>query len=164
MRRAPLVLAGTAVGLGLLLSYRTPPLAASTAAATTTTSSTHSTGTAGSGTSGGAASGGGTGSGGSGTGSSAASSGSATGSAVFNGYGNVQVKVSVSGGKITDVVAVQLPNRDPQSQSISNYAAPQLIQQAVAAQSAHINGVSGATYTSQAFAQSLQSALTQLGM
>jgi len=166
MRRAPLVLAGTALGLGLLLTYRTPQLASTAAAASSVSGgSTHSAGssTAGSGGAGsGSGSGGSSGSSGS-TGSSAAS-GSAVGSAVYNGFGQVQVKVTVSGGKITNVVAVQLPNGDPQSASINSYAAPQLAQQAMAAQSAHINGVSGATYTSQAYAQSLQSALTQLGV
>jgi uncharacterized protein with FMN-binding domain len=172
MRRAPMVLAGTAIGLGLLLTYHTPQLGTMNAAAATTGTSTHSSSTGGSNSGGnGNASSGGTGSsggsGGSGGGSgssSAGASGSATGQSVFNGYGNVQVKVTVSGGKITNISAVSLPNGDPRSAQISSYAAPTLIQQAMAAQSANINGVSGATYTSQAFAQSLQSALGQLGM
>jgi uncharacterized protein with FMN-binding domain len=175
MRRAPLVLAGTAIGLGLLLTYRTPPLGTTSAAAATPTTGTHSNSTSGGSSNGGSSSGGsggsgssggsggGTGTTGSGSGSTGAS-GSATGQSVFNGYGNVQVKVTVSGGQITNISAVQLPNGDPRSAQISSYAAPTLVQQAMAAQSANINGVSGATYTSQAFAQSLQSALSQLGM
>jgi len=162
MRRAPLVIAGTALGLGLLLTYRTPQLATPAAASTSVSGgSTHSGGASNSSSAG-------SGSGGSGTGGSTGSTGSAagtaTGTSIYDGFGNVQVKVTVSGGKITSVTPLQLPNGDPQSQQISNYASPQLVQQAMAAQSAHINGVSGATYTSQAFAQSLQSALTQLGM
>jgi hypothetical protein len=172
MRRAPLVLAGTAIGLGLLLTYHTPSLGTTSAAAATPSTGAHSGSTSGgsngnspsggTGGSGGTGSAGGTGGGG-GAGSTGAS-GSATGQSVFDGYGNVQVKVTVANGKITNVTALQLPNGDPRSAQISSYVGPTLIQQAMAAQSAHINGVSGATYTSQAFAQSLQSALGQLGM
>jgi uncharacterized protein with FMN-binding domain len=80
-----------------------------------------------------------------------------------NQYGDVQVRVSVAGGRITQVSAVQLPNGDGRSQQISSFAGPQLAQQALKAQSAKIDGVSGATYTSDSYRTSLQSALDQLG-
>ena len=165
MRRAPLVLAGTALGLGLVLTYRTPQLATATGSFGTS-QTTGSGGTSSGGSSGSASSGspGSSGTGSSGSSGSSSATQTALGTAVGNPYGQVQVRVTVSGGKITKVVAVQMPSGDPQSYSISSYAAPQLAQQALAAQSAHINGVSGATYTSNAYAQSLQSALTQLGV
>jgi uncharacterized protein with FMN-binding domain len=79
-------------------------------------------------------------------------------------YGNVQVNIVVSGGRIVDVQAPQLPNDRSRSVRISNYAGPQLRQEALQAQSANINTVSGATYTSDGYAQSLQSALDRAGI
>ena len=73
-------------------------------------------------------------------------------------YGMVQVKLTVSGGRITDVQAVRLPSGG-RSSSISAYAAPMLRSEVLAAQSAHIDTVSGASYTSEAYARSVQSAL-----
>jgi len=75
-------------------------------------------------------------------------------------FGPVQVQVTISGGRITDVTAVALPT-DGRSGRISSYAEPVLRTEALAAQSATIDVVSGATYTSQAYAASLQSALDQ---
>ncbi|MCW2991518.1 MAG: FMN-binding protein [Solirubrobacterales bacterium] len=80
-----------------------------------------------------------------------------------NRYGDVQVKVKVSGHKIVAVEPVALPGGDSRSQEISAAAAPILTRQALVAQSANINGVSGASYTSDGYRQSLQSALDQLG-
>jgi uncharacterized protein with FMN-binding domain len=74
----------------------------------------------------------------------------------------VQVKVTENSNRITDVTAVQLPSQDSHSQSIAAYAAPKLRQEAITADSARINVVSGATYTSDGYAQSLQSALDNL--
>lgn len=74
-------------------------------------------------------------------------------------YGNVQVKAVVSGGKITDVVFLDHPQDRSTSREINNQAMPRLISQAIQAQSAQVDGVSGATATSDAFRQSLQSAL-----
>ena len=65
---------------------------------------------------------------------------------------------------LTDVQAVALPSGDPTSARISDYAGPQLRQQALSAQSADLDGVAGASYTSEGFRQSLQSALNQLGV
>ena len=91
--------------------------------------------------------------------SAAASAGTFTGSVVDTRYGPVQVQVTVSGGTITAVEALQYPSTDPHSSRINATAIPALVQEALQAQSAQVNSVSGATYTSEAFMQSLQSAL-----
>jgi uncharacterized protein with FMN-binding domain len=83
------------------------------------------------------------------------------GSVVPNRYGNVQVQVVKRAGKIVDVRAVQLPDADGKSRDINRVAAPLLKQQALTAQSATVDGVSGATYTSDGYRQSLQAALDQ---
>jgi uncharacterized protein with FMN-binding domain len=74
-------------------------------------------------------------------------------------FGEVQVAVTIAGGTITDVTALQLPSGDHQSARISEQAAPILREEALTAQSAQIDLLSGATYTSEAYARSLQSAL-----
>jgi uncharacterized protein with FMN-binding domain len=71
----------------------------------------------------------------------------------------VQVKVVVSGGKITDVVALQLTDRGGRSTQISNYATPILRKEVLASQSANVSSVGGATYTTDAYLSSVQSAL-----
>lgn len=85
------------------------------------------------------------------------------GSTVQTPYGPVQLSVTFNGSKIADVKALQYPNWHGYSVQLNQYAIPQLNQQAVAANSANINGVSGATFTSQAYMQSLQSAIDQHG-
>ncbi len=85
------------------------------------------------------------------------------GQVVSTRYGDVQVEVVVSGGKIQNIVALQLPT-GRRSGQISTYVAPILHDEALQAQSAKIDLVSGATYTSDAYAQSLQSALDQAGV
>lgn len=155
-------------------------------------SGTGSAGSAGAGTTGGGSAGGsssgstgtgtGTGSGsgststGSGSGSTGTGSGSGTGGSAsvkdgtFAGqtaqtqYGPVQVQITVSGGKLTDVTALQLTNDGGRSVQISQQAAPILRQEALQAQSAQIQAVSGATYTSEGYVTSLQSALDQAGL
>jgi uncharacterized protein with FMN-binding domain len=84
-----------------------------------------------------------------------------TGAAVDNEYGTVQVQVTLTGNRITDIVALQMPNSHQRSQEISQQAEPTLRQEALQAQSAQINLVSGATFTSESYAQSLQAALDQ---
>jgi uncharacterized protein with FMN-binding domain len=86
-----------------------------------------------------------------------------TGSLVDTRYGPVQVQITVSNGKIAGVAATQLPSGG-RSGNISAYAAPILSGEAMSAQSAQINLVSGATYTSSAYEQSLQAALDQAGL
>lgn len=76
-------------------------------------------------------------------------------------YGNVQVQVTISGGQIADVQFLQYPNDRSTSRMINSQAMPLLKQEAIQAQSAQVDGVSGATATSGAFIQSLTSALQQ---
>jgi len=85
-----------------------------------------------------------------------------TGEAVTTQYGPVQVRITVTGGKVTKAEAVQSPSGG-QSTQISGNAVPKLNASAVAAGSADIDAVSGATYTSNGYKQSLQSALDQAG-
>ena len=89
-------------------------------------------------------------------------SGSFTGDAINVGYGMVQVKITVSNGKITEASAVQAPSG--RSQRFTDYAVPNLRQQTLSANSAAINGVSGASYTSYGWYKSLISALQKAGM
>jgi len=86
----------------------------------------------------------------------------ATGPVVQTPFGAVQVQVISHGRHITNVTAVRLPNDTGYSQILSQTAGPQLRREVLAAQSAHIDAVSGATYTSDGYARSLQSALDQL--
>ncbi|MEU7875883.1 FMN-binding protein [Dactylosporangium sp. NPDC049140] len=74
-------------------------------------------------------------------------------------YGPVQVQVQITGGKITDVTTLQHPSGDRRNEQISSYALPQLRTEALSAQNAHIDTVSGATYTSDGYIESLQAAL-----
>ena len=83
----------------------------------------------------------------------------ATGHTIQTRYGPVQVRITERGGRLVNVVAVQLPGADQHSQQIAAYAAPILQSEALKADSARIDVVSGATYTSDGYAQSLQSAL-----
>lgn len=85
--------------------------------------------------------------------------GSYTGSAADAYYGTVQVKAVIQGGKISDVQFLQYPNSRSNSIFINNQAMPLLTQEAIQAQSANVSGVSGATFTSEAFIQSLTVAL-----
>ena len=79
-------------------------------------------------------------------------------------FGPVAVAIRVVGPKVTKVTATSFPRAAKHSATLNAYAIPRLQQQAVAAQSASISGVSGASYTSQGFEQSLQSALAQAGL
>jgi uncharacterized protein with FMN-binding domain len=120
----------------------------------TVASSTTATGTTGS-----------TGTGSSAAGSSGATATGSTASGTFKGttvqtrFGPVQVQITVANGKITDVTALQLTNTDVKSIQISNRAAPLLRSKVLAAQSAHVQAVSGATITSDAYLTSLQAAI-----
>jgi uncharacterized protein with FMN-binding domain len=89
----------------------------------------------------------------------------ADGPAVNYSYGVLSVSVTVSGTKITKVGIASLDDGgNPRSQSIDQQSIPMLEQQTLQAQSANIQGVSGASYTSAGFHQSLQGALQQLGV
>jgi uncharacterized protein with FMN-binding domain len=147
MKRAPLVIGSTALGLGGVLGFHTQKPAtahAVTRAAASATSAKPATTKA--------------------TPKSTSSTRTAVGQDVANQYGDVQVRVTVKGTKVTRVTALALPESDPKSQEISTYAGPQLAQQALAAQSGQIDGVSGASYTSEGYKTSLQSALDKLGV
>lgn len=85
------------------------------------------------------------------------------GPAVENRYGPVQVEVTLAGDRIIDVQALQLPSDRAKSQQISDVAGPRLRQEVLVAQSAQVHTVSGATYTSIGYQQSLQAALDQAG-
>ena len=79
-------------------------------------------------------------------------------------WGPVQVRIVVKDGKIVDASALQSPSGDSRSRSISQQAVPYLVQETLAAQSAQISGVGGASYTSNGWYQSLQSALKKAGL
>jgi uncharacterized protein with FMN-binding domain len=143
---------GTAAGLSAYFQHVDAASAAATGSSTTATASASvATGTS------------------TGTGTSATTSASSaatgladgvyTGATDTNKWGPVQVQVTVSGGQITDVVALQTPSADRKSVSINSRATPVLASETITAQSADIDTVSGATYTTNSYKVSLQSAL-----
>ncbi|MEN2740311.1 FMN-binding protein [Microbacterium sp. X-17] len=87
--------------------------------------------------------------------------GSYTGGAVNTRYGAVQVRVTISGGRITAVDVPQYPDGEARDLQINQRAIPKLVSETLAAQSSRIDLVSGATYTSDGYQQSLQSALDE---
>ncbi|WBC17091.1 FMN-binding protein [Micromonospora sp. WMMA1998] len=161
MRRITIWLLSTVAALVLLFSYRTSTMGAG--GETSAVAGGDPAGGAWSGTDGGAtgsAPSDGAATGGSGTtGSGTTGGGTATGSVAQTRWGPVQVRITVSGGKITDVAAVQVPDGNHRDQEINDYAVPILRQEALAAQSARIDTVSGATVTSDGYRESLQSAI-----
>lgn len=163
MKRAPVVLTATAAGLAATLGFSAHLPTTSTAA--TGVTSTASSGAASASSSGSASASAPSSS--SSSASSASSSSSASkavkSDAVATQYGPVQLKVTISGGKITNIVTLQLPANDPKSVQIGSYAAPLLRQSALSKQSANVDVVSGATYTSNGYETALQSALDKAG-
>ncbi|HKT56310.1 MAG TPA: FMN-binding protein [Microbacterium sp.] len=87
--------------------------------------------------------------------------GTYTGQAVDTQYGPVEVQITVSGGKITSASAPQYPQGSPRDQEINAQAIPMLVAETTQASSSNIDMISGATYTSEGYIQSLQSALDQ---
>jgi uncharacterized protein with FMN-binding domain len=138
MRRSPIVLGATIAGTAGVLAFhpQTPAVQNATASATTATTTTTTSGSGGK---------------------------SATGNAIDTQYGPAQVRVTVKNGKIVTIEALQLQGNDPRSVQISSSAAPVLQQEALTKQSADVDAVSGATFTSASYTQSLQSALDKLG-
>jgi uncharacterized protein with FMN-binding domain len=137
----------------LLVGWQSGGQPAETASSATGTSASTSTGAAGStGTSSGSA---GTGN----TGAAAKAAGTFPGAVVQTRFGAVQVQITVQSGKITDVTALQLTDAERKSIQISNRAAPLLRTEVLAAQSADVQTISGATITSDAYLSSLQAAL-----
>jgi uncharacterized protein with FMN-binding domain len=164
MASAAILVAGWQAGAHVAESNAsaTTTSAVNGAAAGTGSSGSGSTGTGSSGTgssSSGAAGTGATGSGGAAAGASAKAGGSYTGTAVQTRFGTVQVQVTVKGGVITEVTALQLTDAEQRSVQISNRAAPVLRSEVLEAQSADVQTVSGATVTSDAYLTSLQAAL-----
>jgi uncharacterized protein with FMN-binding domain len=158
MRRAVLALGGTVAGLILLLSFRshtatpaaaavpepktsTPPAQASMPAPATSKASVKPTAMAGSGS----------------TGMTAPTV--VTGDVISSPYGPSQVAVTLTAGKITKVTILQHTDDGAMSQQIDGPALPKLVNETLAAQSAMIDAVSGASYTSAGYIKSLQSAL-----
>jgi hypothetical protein len=103
-------------------------------------------------------------SGSSGSNGSNASSRTVTGDTARTQWGPVQVQLDVKGSTITNVTILQYPNSNGTDIQIANYALPQLIQDTLDSQGHDVSMVSGATYTSQGYLQSLQSALDQAGL
>jgi len=189
LRRALLTIGGTVAGLAALLSFKTHPLGAlaSTAPPAPVAGSSSATPPAaqGIGSADGMGQGGapakaastakpastgkpagttGRGSGATGAGGNAAtSSRTVTGSVASTQYGPMQVAVTVAGTRITKVTVLQQTDRGAQSSQIDATAIPQLKSETLTVQSAKIDAVSGATYTSSGYEQSLQSALDKAG-
>lgn len=129
-----------------------------TGAAGSGSSETGASGAAGSSSSSGAA-GSAESSGASGSSGAAAASATYKGAVVQTRFGAVQVQITVSAGKVTEVTALQLTDDDRKSVQISNRAAPLLRSEVLAAQSADVQTIGGATVTSDAYLTSLQAAL-----
>ncbi len=166
MRRIVTWALSTITTLVLLMSYHTSTSStASTIQASGATAGTGSKGTA-PGAAGSAGTGKGTTGGASGSGSAANSATGPTvaGAAVPTRFGNVQVQITVVDKKITAATVLQIPNRDRKDVQINNRAVPILNAEAVQAQSADIDMVSGATVTSVAYIQSLQSAIDKANL
>jgi uncharacterized protein with FMN-binding domain len=142
MRRSPLVLVATVAGTAAVLAFhpRSPATQSATPVATPAATSTTTAKRSSSGT-----------------------SGTATGTAVDTQYGPAQVRVTVRGGKIVKLEALQLQGNEPRSVMISSSAEPVLQQEVLSKQTADVDAVSGATFTSASYLQSLQSALDKLG-
>jgi uncharacterized protein with FMN-binding domain len=175
MRRAIITIGGTVAGLAALLAFKSHPVADASAAspAATTPMPTLAAGTsspggvdgAGSATPAGRASARASApSSAPASASSAASSGAmrtVTGTVATTPYGPMQVQVVLTGDRITKVNVLQQTDDGQESSQIDSFAIPKLTSEALTAQSARIDTVSGATATSQGYINSLQSALDQ---
>lgn len=163
MRRVILAIVGTVAGLVVLLSFKTH----STSAVTTPPAAISGAGGQGSASAAAPSASGSSASSHKASGSSGSAAGAATtvtGSAVDTMYGPVQVQITVKNGKLTAAQAVVYPQDTSRDQEINSYAIPVLNQEAVSAGSAQIDGVSGATYTSGGYVNSLQSAIDKAGI
>jgi uncharacterized protein with FMN-binding domain len=164
MRRVVLSIVGTIAGLGALLSFKTHtgthPLTAAGPLAGKPVTTAPSSGSAPSG----AAPSGSSAQPAPATSTAPPAQRTVDGQPVVTRYGTVQVQVVLSGSSIRSVSYLQLTANDPRSQDINSQAAPILVEQTMQVQSADIDGVSGATYTSLGYQQSLQSALDQAGI
>ncbi|WP_448640244.1 FMN-binding protein [Geodermatophilus sp. URMC 63] len=153
VRRIVLWFAGTVTGVVLLFGY---PTSTSSAPAAGTVVEAAPVGTTDGGPTGGSTRDGGT------TDTSGAVT--VTGPSVDTRWGPVQVQVTVADGVITDVEVVEYPTENGRDRQINARAVPQLVQETLDAQSADVDMVSGATYTSEGYLQSLQGALDEAGL
>jgi uncharacterized protein with FMN-binding domain len=145
VRRALLTLGGTAAGLAALFSFKSHSLAAADPAASTPTASAATSQPMASGTQSG----------------TSMSTRAVTGAVANTQYGPMQVQVTFAGTKITKVTVLRRTDDGATSDVIDSNAIPKLTSETLIAQSAHIDAVSGASYTSSGYIQSLQSALDQ---
>jgi uncharacterized protein with FMN-binding domain len=145
MRRIVLWLASTVTGVVLLFSYPTSASSSAPAAATVVEAAGAGTATSGATT-------------------DASGAVTVTGPAVDTRYGPVTVQVTVEAGQITDVEVVEYPTGNGRDRQINARAVPTLVQETLDAQSADVDVVSGATYTSEGYAESLQAALDEAGL
>jgi uncharacterized protein with FMN-binding domain len=152
--------------LVLLFGYRTSTDSSPAAAAQGGDSSVTATSGGGSSSGSGTSSGGTSGTSGTSgkSGSSSSGTSTVTGSAASTRYGPVQVQITVTNGKVTDVQVLEYPDSDGRDEAINARALPILVSETLDAQSAKIDMVSGATYTSKGYVKSLQSALDQAGL
>lgn len=164
MKRVVLAIAGTVTALVMLLSFKTQGTSVSATPPASSTPSTSGSTSGSSGSSGSSSTAGGSSSGaGSGTAQTSAAK-TYTGQSADTQYGPVQVQITVKNGKVAGARAVEYPTGTPMDAQINAYAIPVLNQEAAATGSAHIDMVSGATYTSQGYLDSLQSALNEAGL
>lgn len=91
--------------------------------------------------------------------SSTVKNGAFTGTQIQTPYGTIQVKAEISGGRITNVVPLQMTDRGSTSVEIDQQAVPMLRSEVLSSQSAQVDMISGATYTTQGYLTSLQAAL-----
>ena len=164
MRRIIISSAATISGVVLLLSLK-PHSTATTSSASISTGSSQSSSSTTGGTSASPSPSASSSSSSTSSGSgSSASTRTFTGTAAQTRFGPVQVKITVKNKKITNIEVVEYPSDNPKDQQINSYALPVLNQEAISAQSAQIDSVSGATYTSDGYVSSLQSAIDQAGL
>ncbi|MGR7023046.1 FMN-binding protein [Geodermatophilus sp. URMC 62] len=149
VRRIVLWFAGTVTGVVLLFGY--PTSTSSTPAASTVVQAAPVGGTTDGGTTGG-------------TTTDTSGAVTVTGPSVDTRWGPVQVQVTVADGVITDVEVVEYPTENGRDRQINAQAVPQLVQETLDAQSADVDMVSGATYTSEGYLESLQGALDEAGL
>jgi uncharacterized protein with FMN-binding domain len=151
MRRAILAICATAAALVLLLSFKTHTQSAAPGSSPAAALGSPAPG-------------------GAGASASAATSGTGGGGTTVTGaawptiYGPVQVRITVKAGHLTGVDATEYPEETANDQEINAFAIPRLNQEALAADSAKIDTVSGATYTSGGYVGSLQNALDKAGL
>jgi uncharacterized protein with FMN-binding domain len=157
MGRVFLAIAGTAVCLALLLSFKSRSTAGLPSAPATQNAPAHSSRPAASKSHPAAASS-------SRPGNPGTTTATVAGDVMQTIYGPIQVTITVKHGKIAAASVPVYPNGSPHDQQVNSYALPQLIQETIAADSANISAVSGATYTSQGYISSLQSAIDKAGL